>query len=347
MANATTVNLNNGVPNGPAGSATVSTIDQLIAVGSPIKDGISSNVATVAQFHNADNQALAGTAYGLLAGGVAQIVNASGNLDRQRGTSTDAATGIGLATGAQQLAWPATCGPVTSGAITGNASPQTITLTAVSGTTGGVAWALQVGQSLVLEPNTATQEAFVITALNVGAKTVTGIIKNNHSITAVATAFFFDQARSAIQGDGASLQGIALEMPALYNGATADRQRGNVDTAALITLAAQAAGTVNSADQTNYNGRGVQVVFDMTVATTTSVVINIQGKDAASGKYYTLLSSAAIVTAVTTVLTLYPGAPLTANVSSPQVLPRTWRVQAVVTGGSSAATATVGASVIV
>jgi hypothetical protein len=85
----------------------------------------------------------------------------------------------------------------------------------------------------------------------------------------------------------------------------------------------------------------------MTVATTTSVVINIQGKDAASGKYYTLLSSAAITTAITTVLTLYPGAPSTANVSSPQVLPRTWRVQAVVTGGGSAATATVGASVIV
>lgn len=345
MPNATSVTLSNGVPNGPAGAATVSTLDALMATGAPIKDGISANVATVAQFHNADNQVLAGTAYGILAGGVAQIINATGNLDRQRGTNSDVITNIGVATGTQQLAWPVTCGPVTTGAITGNASAQTITLTAVAGTTGGVAWAIQVGQSLVLDPNTATQEAFVITALNVGAKTVTGVIKNNHSSSAVATAFFYDQARSAIEGDGSSLQGLPYEMGALYNGATADLQRGNINTAALIT-ATGATTTQTGADQTNFNGRGLKVVLDMTTVGTGSVTLTIQGKDATSGKYYTLLAGAAVVTISTNVYEVYPGVAVAANVSANATLPRTWRVIATA-NNANATTYTIGASVIV
>src|SRR5258708_3862973 len=97
MTNITTVNLTNGSPAGPAGSSTVSTLDNLILVGSPIKDGISANVATVAQFHNADGQVLPGTAFGILTGGVDQLINGSGNLDRKRGVSGDGMAATGLA----------------------------------------------------------------------------------------------------------------------------------------------------------------------------------------------------------------------------------------------------------
>lgn len=131
-----------------------------------------------------------------------------------------------------------------------------------------------------------------------------------------------------------------------YNGATWDSHVGNVDTAALITLTAAAAGTTNSPDQTNYNGRGAQVGVNITVDTTCSALINIQGKDVASGQYYTILASAALATAAFTNMTVYPGAAVTANVSIPQPLPRTWRVQAVLTGVSCAVTGTVGASVV-
>lgn len=187
------------------------------SAGQRIEDGASTNLATVAAFHNADNQALAGTAFGLLTGGVAQLLDASGNLDRQRETGADVIPNIGVATGTQQVAWPVAVGPVTSGAITGSAVAQTITLTAVAGTTRGVAWAISVGQALVIEPNTATQEAFTITAINSGAKTVTGIIRNNHAITAGATAFFYDQARSGMIPDGSSGQGIAAGGTYLFN----------------------------------------------------------------------------------------------------------------------------------
>lgn len=125
-------------------------------------------------------------------------------------------------------------------------------------------------------------------------------------------------------------------------------QESNHDKPALLTLAAQGAGTVNGADQKNINARGVQIGLNITaIAGTTTVTVAIQGKDAASGQYYTLLQSAAISVTGFTLLTLYPGAPSVANLSSPQVLPATWRVIVTVAGTTPSATATVGASVII
>lgn len=128
-----------------------------------------------------------------------------------------------------------------------------------------------------------------------------------------------------------------------FNGTTWDRLRGNVDTAALIT-ATGATTTQTTPDQINYNGRCVKVVLDMTTVGTGSVTPTIQGKDAASGKYYTLLAGAAVVTNVTNVYTVCPGITVAANVSAADVLPRTWRVN-VVANNANATTYTLGASV--
>ena len=131
-----------------------------------------------------------------------------------------------------------------------------------------------------------------------------------------------------------------------FNGTTWDRRRNNIDTAALITLAAQAAGTVNSVDQTNYNSRGVKIVFNPATDTTCSSVVTIQGKDAASGVYYTLLAGAAVTNTTPVVYTVYPGITATTNVSASDILPRTWHVSITLTGVSCAVTGTIGASVI-
>lgn len=122
----------------------------------------------------------------------------------------------------------------------------------------------------------------------------------------------------------------------------------NTDTAALVTLASASAGG-NSADLTNVNNRGLKVVVNVTsiTGTTPSLTVTIQGKDAASGAYYTLLASAAITAAGTTVLTVYPGQTASANVSANDVLPRTWRVLYAIAGTTPAVSATVGASLIV
>lgn len=137
-------------------------------------------------------------------------------------------------------------------------------------------------------------------------------------------------------------------MVQLFNGATFDRQRCNVNTDALVTHTAASAG-VAGADQLNINSRGVQIGVNITAGTGTTPTLQviIEGKDAASGAYYTLLASAAIAaTAGFTLLTVYPGLTAAANSIANQVLPRVWRVRTVIGGTTPAVTATVGASVI-
>lgn len=114
----------------------------------------------------------------------------------------------------------------------------------------------------------------------------------------------------------------------------------------LLTFAAAAAGTVHSTDQINNSGKGLNCVVDITIATTTSLVLTIEGKDIASGKYYTILTSAALSSVATTLLSVFPGLTAATNTVASAILPRIWRVTAVITGGSSALTGTVGACVI-
>lgn len=103
--------------------------------------------------------------------------------------------------------------------------------------------------------------------------------------------------------------------------------------------------TQTSADFANPNARGVKVVLDTTVIGTGSITVTIQSKDRASGKYYTLLAGAAVVTNVTNVYTVFPGAPVAANVSANDQLPEVWRI-VVTANNANPATYTVGAALL-
>jgi hypothetical protein len=105
-------------------------------------------------------------------------------------------------------------------------------------------------------------------------------------------------------------------------------------------------GTYVSADQQNLGRRGLKLTVDITAnAGAFTFTVTIQGKDPLSGKYYTLLQSAALAANGTTILTVYPGVTPAANVAVSDVLPSTWRVS--VTLATSNATATIGGSEIV
>ena len=132
----------------------------------------------------------------------------------------------------------------------------------------------------------------------------------------------------------------------LFNGVGFDDERGNCDfTIATLTGEGVSDHTI---DQLNVNGRGLQLGINISAisGTTPTLTVIIQGKDVASGQYYTLLASAALNATGFTLLTLYPGAPTTANSSAPQVLPRTWRVSWTISGTTPSVTGTIGASVI-
>lgn len=125
----------------------------------------------------------------------------------------------------------------------------------------------------------------------------------------------------------------------------ADLSLWQPNTDASLVTAQGATTTQNSADQTNITGRGVKVVLDMTSAGTGSITLLLQGKDLASGKYYTLLAGAAVLANGTIIYSVYPGIPAVANVSANDVLPKIWRVQ-VVANNTNPTTYTVGSSAI-
>ena len=135
-----------------------------------------------------------------------------------------------------------------------------------------------------------------------------------------------------------------MALGVLYNGAGWDKARNNID-ATILASAARTA-TTASADQTNFNGRGLHLVFDITaVPGADTVTLTIQGKDALSGAYYTILAGAAQVGTGTIVMRVYPALTAAANLTASDVLPRTWRVN-VVHSGAGSFTYRVGASVI-
>lgn len=77
----------------------------------------------------------------------------------------------------------------------------------------------------------------------------------------------------------------------------------------------------------------LNVVLDMTTVGTGSVTLTINGKDPASGKYYLLLSGAAVTTNSTNRYKVGPTVTASANVSAQDYLPYT--IQIVVTANNA------------
>ncbi len=116
-------------------------------------------------------------------------------------------------------------------------------------------------------------------------------------------------------------------------------------TAGLLLASAARTAALNTPDQTNAaRATGIVLVVDITAITATPLVtFTLQGKDPVSGKYYTILASAALAAVSTTVLKVFPGATPAANLAANDCLPRVWRV-AVTVGDADSATYSLGYS---
>lgn len=133
----------------------------------------------------------------------------------------------------------------------------------------------------------------------------------------------------ALSAGGNSLYGFAIQ--AMFNGSTLDRQRNNND--ATLLASASRTTTQTSADITTFNLGAITVILDMTVVGTGSVTVSINGKDPASGKYYNLLTGAAVTTNSTNVYRIQPGIVAVANKDVNAYLPRV--IQIVVTANNA------------
>ncbi len=116
---------------------------------------------------------------------------------------------------------------------------------------------------------------------------------------------------------------------------------------ALITHTTATTGTTGG-DQDGTRHKGALVFVDITAITGTSptLTVTLEGKDEASGQYYTILASAAFTATGFTVLRVYPGLTAAANLVATDVLPPHWRVKTTIGGTGPSVTATVAAALI-
>src|SRR5262245_21819863 len=95
----------------------------------------------------------------------------------------------------------------------------------------------------------------------------------------------------------------------------------NTDIGAVMTFAAQGAGTTVVQIPTG-GSQGIELVVDITaIGGTPTLTVTINGRDSASNKTFALLTSAALAAVATTVLTVYPGLTAAANLTASDHVP--------------------------
>lgn len=173
------------------------------------------------------------------------------------------------------------------------------------------------------------------------AKLLANVAGNSAKITG-----FSDASDTASLSFGDYILGI-MGFDRQYDEASSVWRRVRCNTSAIVLASAARTATVNSADFSNYNFKGLHLTVNVSSITATpSIVVNLQGKDPISGTYYTLLSSTAITATGLTVLKICPGIAPIVNRATSDILPLTWRVN-VTHGDADPITYSIGASLVV
>lgn len=252
-----------------------------------------------------------------------------------------------------------------------------ITCTLVNQTVGGPSISMMAGQGTSLVPqicnissqnnDTGGQNAqFALAAnslmfsLGVGnvlersrtanfaaATTGTGLMGVAIMGKSAATTNYDNLAMIRDAGDAGS-PSFALATGVLsFNGVNYDRTRNNTDITLLTSLGRTITST--SADIINYNACGLNVILNVTVnGAGGSITLTVDGKDAASGAYYNLITGAAITAAATGtfVYRIQPGLTAVANTTVNDRCPRTFRI-VVTANNANSVTYSLGYSTIV
>lgn len=92
----------------------------------------------------------------------------------------------------------------------------------------------------------------------------------------------------------------------------------------------------NSTVKSNADNTGVHLIFDVTsVPGTDTVQVAIEGINPVDGSAYTILEGTATAATTTQILKVFPGAPVAANSSANDMLPKNWRVTVTHSAGSN------------
>lgn len=172
-------------------------------------------VLNVTQFHNTDNQAL-GTFYGLAAGGIGQVLNVVGNLDRARGMQGDQLIGSGI-----PVDLSLTCQAVTPTVATSSPTAGTNKVINVPSTAS-----IKVGSVVQIEDlTTATVEWALVTALVANTSITVANLANAHTSPFPVYPLLFNMPRD-VSGEGPLSGGIGATLAVGY---TQDGQWNHVE----------------------------------------------------------------------------------------------------------------------
>lgn len=151
--------------------------------------------------------------------------------------------------------------------------------------------------------------------------------------------------------DGVTSANVLEVASGLFNGATTDQQRGNLDNITLINASAVTT-TQTSADQKNYNARMLYVVVNVTTLTGTSPTLTpkLQGKGPVSVQYFAIGAALTAISATGLYVYLFslsaPAAAGGVTATSAFPIPRTWNWTMTAGGTITNATYTVEAMYI-
>lgn len=206
--------------------------------------------------------------------------------------------------------------------------------------TGG---SIQAFSKISTEPWTAAAQLVASnTAANLAVTASLAATQTLTTVTTVGTVTTLSQFLASAAAADATANPTSTGVRSFklnFNGTTWDRNYGNLE-ATLLASAARTT-TQTSADIINYNWKKLVVVLDMTVVGTGSVTVTIDGKDTASGKYYNILTGAAIVTNSTNRYRIGETLAAAANSVAQDYIPRIIRI-VVTANNANTATYSVG-----
>lgn len=142
---------------------------------------------------------------------------------------------------------------------------------------------------------------------------------------------------------GSAAQTITVVPCRAVTSSTYEQEYNNLNVTLLSSLARTT--TQTSTDQTNFNHTKLVVVLDVTAGTTPSLVLTINAKDAASGKYYNLLTGGTVSTVSTNIYTIAIGLTPVANTTVSALVPRLFQI-VVTAGNGNSITYSVGYSLV-
>ena len=250
-----------------------------------LEDGTTTALATIASFHSADNQLLPANSFGLNTGGVAQLLNSAGNIDRQRETGPDNVSSVGVATGTAQLASQFS-GTLNTATLASTGVPLTqilFTPATMTYPSRGVTRTLQVGTVLqTLDVIAANQENLYV--ISITATTFNAVALKAHASGTTFVGYSYNQARDTTLQDGAAPGGVPAGSAYFWNQALNGGLGGlEIERSAAGELdGASGAGTAVAAEY-EWNGGGPVMLSGVETGANFDRARSVQAKGLAAG----------------------------------------------------------------